>query len=352
MVENVIISEGYDGIIISHLFSIGAYVLVALVIAFAIKKFRTSTMSWFLLFDISMAALCTGDLSVLITGDVYLQRFTDSAITSCCFLFWMLFFSSSMQTHVSKVLIAFTLSFITALNIMAWIPSTEVNLIASLIGYYFVPIAMTLMFLYWAVLTCIDAPWFAKTSAKLLLLASVLLTIFNVLIIYIPIGITMPTITTASLLCAWVIYKQPGIIAFLPYKAQYVVFLDKQGETIFEQYWTAKKGIIPDDLEEESRNLISLLKQFKGLVDGSKYGEKVIDLGINNSSILIYTGSLHYNVGLIVKHSSKALRDGFSLFIRMVDEIRDKAGIKDVNDISIQVMALLKARMLNLNVII
>jgi hypothetical protein len=263
----------------------------------------------------------------------------------------MLFFVSSTRIDVSPVLVTTMILFSIILNMMAWLLPQEITLIAAFIGAYILPLIISIMFVYWSVITCIDAPWFAKTPAKLLLLSSILIIFLNVFLESPPYEIIIPVITTFSILIAGVIFKHPGILAFLPYKARYIVLLDKKGEIVFEQYWTASKGQIPAELKEEGKNLVTMLRQFEGLVEGTRVGAKGIDLELNGSIILINTGSRHFNAGLIANRSSQALLDGFSFFMRKVDEIQDNAGYENKKDISIPVMAILKKNMLNLDVI-
>jgi hypothetical protein len=338
-------------ILMQYGFFIAAFLFVSIVTASVARKFKTRALIWYLCFALGNVAFGTCELLVILTGNTILEQITYSTVGCIWFICWTSFFIESTRAQASPVLTAFMIAFTAVLHFMAWVLPPEIRVIDFFIGTYIIPLLISSMFIYWAAITYIDSPWFAKKSGLMLFIASIVILFINLFIESLPRLIMIGPGIVFNILIAGVIFKHPGIVSFLPYKTRYLVLLDKHGEVMLEQEWSTRKGERSADFEAERKNLVSLLQHFSKLEKLDRVGAKGIDLEIGNSTFLVNSGSSRFIAGLIAKRSSKALRDGLSLFVRQVDEILAKATQDETKTVNELILALLKERMLSTNTI-
>ncbi|MBN2149924.1 MAG: hypothetical protein JW839_00630 [Candidatus Lokiarchaeota archaeon] len=295
-------------------------------------------------------AFGTCELLVIATGSQLLERITYSLVTGFFFLCWLRFFVHSTCTHVNSFAEVLIISIAAGLGVLAWHPSGEISGAIFFLASYVYPVIISVMTVYWAAITLGGSPWFARAPSALLIVATTMLMTSNLIYPIIPYEVSGLLITAGSGIIGGVIIKHPGIVSFLPYRARYIVLLDRTtGGVLFEQSWAAKKGPPSASAENDRKNLISLMERIDRLDGGAKVAAKGLDFDMDDVLFHVNESSEHFIVGLVARRSSRAFRDGVSAFARQVDEIIDQGGARDHATVHNRISAILRSGMLNVN---
>nr|MDO8111646.1 hypothetical protein [Candidatus Sigynarchaeota archaeon] len=340
---------------------------IAIVTGRTALRYKTKTLAWFFLSFLTGALMIGMDQVSSVLLNPFLLRFTYSVMLSAWLLCWVIFENYSMKMNANAPLLVLTFVIIGGLLYICWNPGCEITVqdrsfvissIEFVLVMYFMPILLFFLIFYWTLNTYIHAPLFVKKSAAWLLLGGALGLAASISYILVPLIFVIGLEASCAIISCYVIYKHPGLVSFVPYKAQYMSVLNKDGDILFERWWNKEYSITNHDLtttddkdREKKKNLITALKRFDNILKVMKNEDRVIEIEVDSDIYLVNNSSEHFFVGLIAKNTSKALHEGLAIFIKILDKIYEDSNQAIPADFYEQIESMIECQMLNIHAI-
>jgi len=337
---DIVLSSGNDTDILIDMATTVNLIVITILAGKVALKYRTRTLAWFFLQYLSGALLFLMDqLSYLLMNPILL-KVTYSVVISSVFLSLVMFESRTMRSSTSTPLLLLTAFIIIGVFYIAWDPAMNITVVGGdfvidSVAFVFVDyglsIVMFVMLLYWMLITYILAPQFVKKPALMMLVGGIMSCLASAFFSIVPAYLSIILEITGFALICLVIYQHPGIVCFLPYKAEYVIIMAKDGQIIFDQWWYKK----PSGLHYEGENILgeegkgailtNAVAKIGSILEMTGQEHRVIDIEAGDHVYLVSNGSRWFNAGLIAKRSSMALQEGLKSFLQRVDELFEES---------------------------